>query len=192
MKLIYAAVAAALVAVMPAQAAQTMSVGRVPAMECTKAAGSNALSDRQIKDGIAACDSALVGDQSKYAHAGTLVNRGFLQVAAHDDHAAIADFTAALTQDGNLYQAYMGRGAARLRAGRYDAARADFDQVIAINGADLHVAYFNRGEAEEAMGNVTAAYHDYRKAQQLSPGFQPAALELARFSVTPRRLADNH
>lgn len=192
MKLIFAAAAATLVAAMPVHAASTQSVGLLPARECANAAGATGLTDRQMKNAMAACDAALAGDQSKWARAGTLVNRGLLQAAAHDDRAAIADFTAALTQDGNLSQAYLNRGTALLRAGRYDQARADFDQVIALNGAGLHVAYFNRGEAQEAMGNVTAAYHDYRKAQELAPGFQPAALELARFSVTPRRLADNH
>ena len=60
--------------------------------------------------------------------------------------------------------------------------------MLAIS--DLHVAYFNRGEAQEASGNLVAAYHDYRKAQELAPNFQPASQELARFSVTERRVAD--
>ena len=192
MKLIIAAAAAALAISASAHAAPFQSIGMKPAQECTAAAGSTGLTDRQMQAAMAACNTALTGDLSKQARAGTLVNRGLLQVAAHDDRAAIADFSAAAKEDGRLAAAYLNRGTALLRAGRYDNARADFDQVIALNGADLHVAYFNRGEAQEAAGNVTAAYHDYRKAQELSPGFQPAQLELARFQVAPRRLADNH
>lgn len=193
MKLYFAAAAIMLLASAPSQAASVMSGGRGNAQDCAMAAGSSSsLTARGFDNGIAACNAAMKDNLSHTAMAGTLVNRGLLRVAAHDDRAAIADFTAALSQDGNLHQAYMSRGTALLRAGQYDAARADFDRAIALNGADLHVAYFNRGEAQEAMGNVTAAYHDYRKAQELSPGFQPAALELARFSVTPRHLADNH
>jgi tetratricopeptide (TPR) repeat protein len=192
MKLIFAAAAAALAICASAQAAPMQSLGLKPAQECTNAAGARGLTDRQMQAAMAACNTALSGDLSKQARAGTLVNRGLLKVAMHDDRAAIADFTAATAQDGKLSAAYMNRGTALLRAGRYAEASADFDQGIALNGADLHVAYFNRGEAQEAAGNVNAAYHDYRKAQELSPGFQPAALELARFQVAPRRLADNH
>jgi len=192
MKLIFAAAAVALVAAMPAHAASTMSAGLLPAQECTTAAGATGLSDRQMKNAMAACDAALAGDQSKWARAGTLVNRGLLQVAAHNDAAAMADFDAALSRDANLSAGYMNRGAALLRAGRYDAARADFDHAIALNTTDLHVAYFNRGEAQEASGNLVAAYHDYRRAQELAPGFKPASLELARFQVTARRVADGH
>ena len=192
MKLIFAAAAAALAIAAPANAASTMSAGLQPAQECATAAGAAGLTDRQMRNAMAACNTALTADLSKQARAGTLVNRGLLSVASHNDRAAIADFDAAIATDGKLAPAYMSRGAAMLRAGRYDAARSDFDQAIALHTADLHVAYFNRGEAQEAAGNITAAYHDYRKAQELAPGFQPAALELARFQVTPRRLADNH
>ena len=86
----------------------------------------------------------------------------------------------------------MNRGALLLKTGRYAQARADFDRAIALGTADLHVAYFNRGGAQEASGNLVAAYHDYRKAQELAPDFKPASMELARFQVTSRRLADTH
>ena len=84
----------------------------------------------------------------------------------------------------------MGRGLAMLRASRYDDARADFTRAIDLRTADLHIAYFNRGEAQEAAGDLVAAYHDYRKAQELAPDFKPANLELARFQVSARRVAD--
>lgn len=193
MKMIFAAAAtAALFASMPAKATSVMSTGLKPAQECAIAAGKQNLTDRQLRVAMAACDTALTDGLSQTAMAGTLVNRGLIQVAAHNDAAAMADFNAGLSHDAGLSAGYMSRGAALLRAGRYDAARADFDRAIALNTADLHVAYFNRGEAQEASGNLVAAYHDYRKAQELAPGFQPAALELARFQVTSRRVADNH
>ena len=192
MKLIFAAATAAFAVCTCAHAAPATSVGLKPAQECTNAAGARGLTDRQMQVAMDACNTALSGDLSKQARAGTLVNRGLLQVAAHDDRGAVADFSAAINEDNKLSPAYVNRGTALLRAGRYAEARADFDQAIALNGSDLHVAYFNRGEAQEAAGNITAAYHDYRKAQELAPGFQPAALELARFQIAPRRLADNH
>jgi len=44
---------------------------------------------------------------------------------------------------------------------------------------------------DEASGDTLAAYHDYRRAQELAPDFKPASLELARFQVV-RRVADGH
>jgi tetratricopeptide (TPR) repeat protein len=190
MKLYFAAAAAtALLASAPSQAASVMSAGRTVQEDCFRAATSQAQTGRAIANGIAACNVALTGDMSQLARAGTLVNRGILQAAAGRNDAAIADFDAGLARDPNLAAGYMNRGAALLRAARYDEARADFDRAIDLNTADLHVAYFNRGEAQEASGNLVAAYHDYRKAQELAPDFKPASLELARFQVSDHRVA---
>jgi tetratricopeptide (TPR) repeat protein len=190
MKLYFAAAAAALVASMPVHAAPLMSVGLKPAQECAIAAAkSDALTQRQVNNALGACNQAVAGDLSHVAMAGTLVNRGLVNVAAHRDDAAMSDFDAAIAQDPRLASAYITRGAAFLRAARYDAARADFNQAIALGTGDLHLAYFNRGEAQEASGNLVAAYHDYRKARELAPDFKPASIELARFQVNERRVA---
>jgi tetratricopeptide (TPR) repeat protein len=184
MKSIFAAAAtAALIGSIPAQANSVISAGLKPVQECAMAAGKQNLTDRQMAVAMTACNAALNSNPSQSATAGTLVNRGLLKAAAHDDTAAIADFDAGLSHDANLSAGYMSRGTALLRAGRYDAARADFDHAIELGTTDLHVAYFNRGEAQEAAGNTLAAYHDYRKAQELAPDFKPANLELARFQV---------
>jgi tetratricopeptide (TPR) repeat protein len=194
MKLHFAAAAAiALIASAPAHAVSVMSAGKLPVQDCsTAAANAGVMSERAFNNGIAACNAALKGDLSHTAIAATLVNRGIIQAAASHDSDAVADFSAAIARDNTQAAAYMNRGTAMLRANRFDEARNDFDQVIALNANDLHVAYFNRGEAQEASGNLVAAYHDYRKAQELAPGFKPASLELARFQVTDRRMADNH
>jgi tetratricopeptide (TPR) repeat protein len=194
MKIYFAAAAAiAVFASAPAHAVSVMSVGQTVQEDCFRAAQSQVrapLSQRSLANGIAACNVALTGDMSQLARTRTLVNRGILQAAAGNDTAAIADFDAGLARDHNLAAGYMNRGVALLRAARYDEARADFDRAITLGTTDLHVAYFNRGEAQEASGNLLAAYHDYRKAQELSPDFKPAGLELARFQVTERRVAD--
>jgi tetratricopeptide (TPR) repeat protein len=141
------------------------------------------------QDGIATCNAALMGELPLKIRAGTLVNRGILEAAAGQDDKAIADFTTALAQAPDLAAAYMNRGSALLRTQRYDEARADLTRAIELGVANLHVAYFNRAEAEEASGSVTAAYHDYRKAQELAPDFKPAAQELARFSITRQHVS---
>jgi tetratricopeptide (TPR) repeat protein len=189
-----AAAVIALFASAPSQAASVMSAGSTVQEDCFRAAQSQArtaLSDRSLGNGIAACTAALTGDMSQLARAGTLVNRGILQAAAGNDAAAIADFDAGLARDPNLAAGYMNRGSALLRTARYTEARSDFDHAISLNTSDLHVAYFNRGEAQEASGDLVAAYHDYRKAQELAPDFKPASMELARFQVTSRRVADS-
>jgi tetratricopeptide (TPR) repeat protein len=190
MKLYFAAAAAALLASMPAHAASVMSAGLNPAQECAVAAAKSAnLTERQLGTAMAACNEAVAGDLSHVAMAGTLVNRGLIQAASGRNDAAMADFDAAIAKDPRMASAYITRGAALLHAARYDAARADFNQAIALGTGDLHLAYFNRGEAQEASGNLVAAYHDYRKAQELAPDFKPASIELARFQVNERRVA---
>jgi tetratricopeptide (TPR) repeat protein len=146
-------------------------------------------SGHDAQDGIAACNAALAGDLPGKMRAGTLVNRGILEAAAGQDDKAIADFTTALAQAPDLGAAYMNRGSALLRTQRYDEARSDLTRAIELGVANLHVAYFNRAEAEESLGSVTAAYHDYRKAQELAPDFKPAAQELARFSITRQHVS---
>ena len=190
MKLYFAAAATLLLASSPSYAVSVVSAGQTVQEDCFRAAQTQSLSERQVRLGLSACNAALTGDLSQLTRAGTLVNRGILQAAAGRTDAAITDFNAGLERDPSLSAGYMNRGAALLKAGRYSEARADFDRAIDLGTADMHVAYFNRGEAQEASGNLVAAYHDYRKAQELSPGFKPASMELARFQVTSRRVAD--
>jgi len=192
MKLYFAAAATLLLASSPSYAVSVMSAGQTVQEDCFRAAQTQSPSERQVRLGLSACNAALTGDLSQLTRAGTLVNRGILEVAAGRTDAAIADFNAGLERDPSLSAGYMNRGAALLKAGRYSEARADFDRAIDLGTADMHVAYFNRGEAQEASGNLVAAYHDYRKAQELAPGFKPAGMELARFQVTSRRVADGH
>ncbi|HEY4078834.1 MAG TPA: hypothetical protein VGM26_18040 [Rhizomicrobium sp.] len=193
MKLYFAAAAAALLASAPAHAVSVMSAGQSVSQDCSIAAAKSAspMSDRELKKGFTACNVALKGDLSQVGRAGTLVNRGLLQAAAGNNDAAIADFDASLNRNPGLAAGYMNRGTALLRVQRYTEARADFDRAISLGISDAHVAYFNRGEAQEALGNTLAAYRDYRHAQELAPDFQPAKLELTRFQVTDRRVADN-
>ena len=192
MKMYFAAAAIALLATSPSYAVSVMQAGQTVQEDCFRAAQTQSPTERQLRQGLSACDAALTGDMSQLVRAGTLVNRGILQAAAGHTDAAITDFTAGLARDPSLSAGYMNRGALLLSTGRYAQARADFDRAIALGTADLHVAYFNRGGAQEASGNLVAAYHDYRKAQELAPDFKPASMELARFQVTSRRLADTH
>src|SRR6201999_3103317 len=112
MKMYFAAAAIALVAAAPSYAQSVMSEGRSVQEVCFRGAhDSQTLSQRSVSKAIAACNTALSDDQSALARAGTLANRGTLQVALHNDDAAVADFNAALSRNPNLAPAYMSRGA---------------------------------------------------------------------------------
>src|ERR1700761_1737987 len=130
MKLYFAAAAIALFAAAPSYAQSVITAGPSVQEDCFRAAQSaQSLAQRGLRVGVAACNVALTHDLSQLSRAGTLVNRGTLQAAAHNDDAAVADFNAALTRDPNLAPAYIGRGLAAMRAARYDDARADFTRA---------------------------------------------------------------
>jgi tetratricopeptide (TPR) repeat protein len=55
----------------------------------------------------------------------------------------------------------------------YARARAAFDEAVSQN-PDRGEYYFNRGMAEQALGNLTEAIFNYDMAAKLSPGIVPA------------------
>jgi tetratricopeptide (TPR) repeat protein len=194
MKLYFAAVAAAALFASTSAFAAVSVAGRSESEDCFRAAAAQsrgAMSEIALGKALAHCNAALAGDMSQNDRAGTLVNRGMLQAAAGNQDAAIADYSAALARNPDMAEGYMNRGAALLRASRYQEARADFDRALELGTANAHIAYFNRGEAEEASGNLVAAYHDYRRAQEMAPNFKAASLELARFHVSDHRIAQS-
>jgi tetratricopeptide (TPR) repeat protein len=180
-----AAAAVAMLAAVPAHAAM-FTAGSTSAEDCFRAAQSGASSVRAL----ASCNTALASDLSFNARTGTLLNRATVRAAAGDNQAAVSDYNAAIARDASQADAYMGRGTALLRQGRYSEAKADLTRALTMGVSDAHVAYFNRAGAEEASGDKVAAYHDYQRARSLAPDFQPANIELARFRVNNSRVAD--
>jgi tetratricopeptide (TPR) repeat protein len=174
-----------MLAAVPAHAA-IFTAGSTSAEDCFRAAQSGASSAKAL----ASCNTALASDLSFNARTGTLLNRATVRAAAGDNQAAVSDYNAAIARDTNRADAYVGRGTALLRQGRYGEAKADLSRALTMGVSDAHIAYFNRAGAEEASGDKVAAYHDYQRAQQLAPGFQAASVELARFHVVDRRVAD--
>ncbi|HWC62960.1 MAG TPA: tetratricopeptide repeat protein [Rhizomicrobium sp.] len=184
-------VSAALVAVsalLPAHAA-TQMWGKTPVVACRDSAAlvsGHDVSRATSRDGIANCTTALAGKLNAHDTAATLANRGVLEASMGMSGAAIGDFNEALSRDPGAANIYVNRGVAYLKAARFEEARADFSHALDMNVADQARVFFDRGVAEEKLGRVSDAYHDYRWAANLDPGFKPAAVELARFSVSPR------
>jgi tetratricopeptide (TPR) repeat protein len=139
-------------------------------------------------DGIAACSQALeqmalpVRDR-----AATLVNRGILYSRIEEPQLAIADYDKGIELAPTLGEAYVDRGAAYIVLQRYDEAVQDIDKGIALGANRLQIAYYDRGLAHEALGNVRGAYEDYKKATEIEPNFQLATAQLARFKVIRQR-----
>lgn len=142
----------------------------------------------ETKEGIALCTEAL--DQFSLPlkdRAATLVNRGILYARNDDPETAIADYDRGLALDASLAEGYVDRGAALIALKRYDDALDAINKGIGMGSSRLQIAYYDRAIVEEALGNVRAAYEDYKMATQIEPDFALATAQLSRFKIVRRR-----
>jgi tetratricopeptide (TPR) repeat protein len=137
------------------------------------------------KDGLEACNIAL-NDPAMNRRAALLLDRGVIQVRLGNDEAALQDYGGAIALDSQLGDAYVSRAGVLVELKRYDEARADIAQGMALNASNMHVAYYSRAVIEEESGDVKSAYRDYKQALAIKPDFAPAIRELARFKVVDR------
>ncbi|HEX4077275.1 MAG TPA: hypothetical protein VHX61_00165 [Rhizomicrobium sp.] len=138
-------------------------------------------------DGIATCSFAL--DQTALSvkdRAATFVNRGILHARDNNSDAALADYDRGIALNAALGEAYVDRGALLIVLRRYDDALADLDKGISLGANRLQIAYYDRAIVDEALGNIRAAYEDYKKAVDIQPDFSLATQQLARFRVVHR------
>jgi tetratricopeptide (TPR) repeat protein len=136
------------------------------------------------KDGVSTCDFAL--EQTTLSvrdRAATFINRGILRARANDTQGALADYDQGLEMNATLGEGFVDRGAIMIVLRRYDDALADIDKGIALGANRPQIAYYDRGIADEALGNIRAAYEDYKKAAEIQPDFTLATDQLARFRV---------
>jgi len=161
-----------------AQAAVTV-IGPGPANLCYEAADSG----RTTHEGIMFCNEALAGMLSTSDRAATLINRGVLELNIAKINAAQDDFNAGIALDPNLAEGYVDRGATLIAQKRYVEAIKDINKGLALGAKQPHIAYFDRAIADEGLGNLQAAYDDYRQALALAPNFTLASDELKRFKV---------
>lgn len=135
-------------------------------------------------DGIRTCTFALEQETlSVRDRAATFVNRGILRGRKDDAEGALADYDRGLGMDAALAEGYVDRGAAMIALRRYDDAVAEISKGISLGANRMQIAYYDRGIADEALGNIRAAYEDYKKAVEIQPDFQLARDELSRFRV---------
>ncbi len=171
--------AASVMASQGAQAAITV-LGNGLAQNCFQAAefGGNPT------DGVSACTEALeMATLSVRDRAATLVNRGILYSRMDEPKRALADYNQGLGTDATLGEGYVDRGAVLIVLRRYREALRDIDKGIALGANRPQIAYYDRALAHEALGDVRAAYEDYKKATEIEPDFTLARVQLERFKV---------
>lgn len=177
--LLFAAAAAAFAA--PASAGITV-LGNTDARLCFEAADSNSLPG---SSDIRRCDDALTRDTlTGYETVATHVNRGILRLRRGMVDDAVADFDRAIALDPDQPESYLNKGAALIRRNNPAEAVNLFTVALERNTTRPAVAHYGRAVAQEELGNVAAAYRDYRRASELAPNWREPRIELTRFRVT--------
>ncbi len=167
------------VVALPALAAETV-VGQGLAQSCYQAAEFGG----DPESGIPECTGALNDEVlTPRDRAATFINRGILRARNKNTDGAFADYNTAIEMMPNVGEAYVDRGAAYIAVRRYKEALADLNKGIALGSTSLHLAYYDRAIADEALGDVKGAYEDYKQALVLMPNFPPAVEQLKRFKV---------
>ena len=164
----------------PAASAYTFTVGGTRATACYNAATNGLATDEALRT----CDGALAEDAlSAHDRASTYVNRGALYIGRGTSERAMQDFDAALAIEPDNADAHANRGVALLNLQNFQEAIAELNRGISGQPTRPERAYFARARAHEETGDIRGAYNDYRAATQLAPSWEPARLELARFTV---------
>ena len=124
------------------------------------------------------------GDLTIRDQMATFVNRGIIRFRMENIDGALADFDAALAMRPGQPDALINKGIAMLAGGAsVESAMALIDQGIAAGPQRPWVGYYGRAVAHELAGRDAQAYRDYRRANELRPGWRPAEVALTRFSV---------
>ncbi len=157
-------------------------LGPGPAQTCYQAADEG----RSAGDYLTYCDQALAGQLTPHDRAATYINRGVLKLSLTEVNGAQDDFNAGIALNDQLGEAYVDRGATLIMQKRYKEAIDDIDRGLALGSKQAHLAYFDRAMANESLGNMRAAYDDYRQALIIDPTFTLASDELTRFKIVTK------
>lgn len=177
------AMAAVAACAVPASAS-VMVVGSTDARLCFEAADSPL--NPSVRD-IRRCDDALLRDPlSQYERVATHVNRGILRLRRGMVDESVADFDEAMRLDPEQPEAYLNKGAALLQRQNASEALQLFTVALDRQTSRPAIAHYGRAIANEQLGNVRAAYNDYRAASELAPDWADPRTELLRFRVSPQ------
>ena len=153
-------------------------VGAPGSVDCAAAAAAGRVDDAAIS----ACDRAIAAERLNRANRiATFINRGAIHLRRREGDLALADFDAVIAIDKRNAEAHLNRGAALVMAARPGPAVAAITTALGLGVRYPYKAYFNRGAAREALGDLRGAYEDYNTALTIQPDWGPAEAELARF-----------
>ena len=176
------ALAPALLAAAPASA-QYVVLGESHASACFQ----NAIAGREDSHALEDCDVAIEHETlNRRDRAATFVNRAIIRMRNNRLDGAERD----LERAEGIRETFapviaVNRSALFVRMHRFNEAIAAADLAIELDAPDIAHAYFNRGVAFEAQGDIRSAYNSYAAALEARPGWRMAERELARFTVTP-------
>ncbi|GAN00151.1 serine/threonine kinase [alpha proteobacterium U9-1i] len=157
------------------------TIGAPNADMCSQYAAGGDLTDAAL----AACDQAIRSERLNRANEiATRINRGAIHLRRREGEPALADFDAVIELDRRHAEAHLNRGAALVMLGRPGLAVGSITEALSLGVREPHKAYFNRGAAREALGDMRGAYEDYTTALEIQPDWGPANAELARFVRT--------
>ena len=172
---------AALAALAGPASASVMVLGSGMAADCSRAA----FNGRSDRESITLCSRSLDEERLiRRDRAGTLVNRGVMFLRTRDYSLARADFDRAIALEPTLGEAFVNRGVSLMADKAYAEALAEIDRGLALGVDEPAKAFYNRALVQESLGDATAAYHDYRKAQDLAPDWALPTKQLTRFTVS--------
>ena len=138
-------------------------------------------------EAMRSCDLALLQERlSRHNRAATYINRGILFMRDGRFERAMYDFERGIESKPELKEAQVNYGAALYNLQRYQDAMTALNQGIETDDPRAKaVAHYNRALTHEKLGDVTAAYYDFKAAIDIQPGFDLAVQQLTRFQVVP-------
>ena len=166
-------------------AVRAEETGKTPAIRCAAAVEAASRSGAVSEDATHTCQQALGWAHFVPDEMGpTLSNNGVLYLIRGDYQAALADFNLALRAGAEPGSTLNDRGLAQAGLHQYQAAVDSYGEALTKATGNQERIYFNRAMAEEDLGNLKAAFLDYRKAAELAPTWRKAADQLSRFKVS--------
>ena len=133
------------------------------------------------------CNLALTSETLKRRdRAATYTNRGILHMRMGNNTRAVWDYEKTLSIMPGMKEAKVNLGAALYNLKRYPEALVALNDGVEAASHDARTAgYYNRGLTHEKLGNLQAAYEDFRLALKLKPDFKLAQDQIDRFTVVP-------
>jgi len=162
--------------------ASVIVLGEGLAPACSKAA----FAGKSDRASVQVCTQALDEGLATRDRAGTLVNRGVMQMRAKAYGPARRDFDEAIRLSPELGEAFVNSGVLRMADRDYVGALAEIERGLSLGVDEPAKAYYNRALAKEGVGDARGAWADYRRAQALAPEWDAPAKMLVRFTVTEK------